>query len=681
MKSVISSLLCIQLIFASTPESEVSMLRQINLNLQSFAKVGEQANCLNTEVSKNECSQVLERNLEDITSQGFFKLLVDDNPQEMCSGVQLTDDFFTDASKLDQHYQKYTNHLVPSFFETNAGCLSENKIGLTSLKDQQNIISYYYYANMRIANDAILTLNSMANTDMKLGKAILEDVNCSDLANMKSYCEKLKSCPDSKEMNLNRDVVDTAMALEIIEKLDGKISDDQNERIKIGLENLYPWIDGKEFQSKFKKEKEQLDPKNIELAISEQLIASRKLTKERLKKHSKLSKCLNSNSNECEDFHSELSDLVEHGPVSGQDTAAGLIARSYEQRQSCIHKQRDYRDGANSSVNDFLITSGLTIATMGLGTVAVGGGHLLRSSVFGKNLGAASIRSAPHVKNGAKILGVTIAGGMVATGVTDAAINCNEYLSHLSLITQMSPQESSFCPKESDDPHFQIMADYKSCLIEGALTSIDFIPGVSFKVPEFIKNLKSNPKSDLYNEFLAEDVLYNMDPDNMQLRSMRKEYVGEEKGLMPVVLRERVDANGNTVPGKTYYLKTDKRREPYRGFIRDGKLYDSKGDLFSSNLSEDGEVLRSNFVIDKNGNLFLHPRPEAGKIHHSTLVAGEDVFSAGELVVKDGVVLEIINRSGHYKPDEVHFYQGIYLMMKNGLDFSKLEYYPDPTRR
>lgn len=681
MKSVISSLLSIQLIFAASLDPEISMLKQINLNLQYISKIGEQISCTSSKSEKSECSYVLEKNSEDITYQGFFSLLVDDNPRDMCSGVQLTDDFFTDAKKLDDYYQKYTNNLVPSFYETNSGCLSDEKIGLSSLKDQQNIISYYYYANMRIANDAVLSLNSMAYTDMKLGRAILEDIDCADMANMKSYCESLKNCPSSKKMNLNRDVIDTSMALEVIDGLKGKITDEQSEKVAIGLENLYPWLNGKEFRSKLKKENGELNPINIESAIKEQLLASRELTKKRLEKHKKLSKCLNYNSDECDNFQEQLTELVEHEPISGKDTQASLIARSYEQRQSCIHKQRDYRDSANSSANDLLITSGITIATMGFGTIAAGGGHVLRSSIFGKNLSAVSIRSAPHIKNGAKILGASISTAMVANGVKDTALNCEEYLSHLSFINQTSPPETNLCPKHSDDPHFQIMSDYKSCLIESALTSIDFIPGVSFKVPEFLKKLKSKNKSTPFNKFLEDDVFLNMDPDNMKLKSMQKEYQGEEKGLLPVMLRERVDANGKIVPGKTHYIKTDKRREPYRGFISDGKLYDSKGELFNSKISDGDKYLNSNFVIDKNGNLFLHPRPEVGRIHHSTFLAGDDVLAAGELVVKDGVVIGMINRSGHYKPEDVHFYQGIYLMMKNGLDFTKLTHELDPKLR
>ncbi|MCO4755289.1 MAG: hypothetical protein KC478_12460, partial [Bacteriovoracaceae bacterium] len=77
------------------------------------------------------------------------------------------------------------------------------------------------------------------------------------------------------------------------------------------------------------------------------------------------------------------------------------------------------------------------------------------------------------------------------------------------------------------------------------------------------------------------------------------------------------------------------------------------------------------FVMDKKGNLYFHSNPEPGRFHHSSFLAGEDVLSAGQLKVKDGRVLYIDNISGHYKPGQVHAYQGLYKLLKEGVDFSQ----------
>ncbi|EQC47174.1 hypothetical protein [Bacteriovorax sp. Seq25_V] len=683
MKSIIIFTLSVQLCFANDFTPEISMIRQINKSLYAIPKIGDRLNCGEQIETSGECSKVLSDYIENVESQGLFKLFIEDSPREMCSGVVLNDDFFTEPSKLDNYFQKYTSNLVPSFFQTNSGCLSNDKIGLTGIRDQRDLISYYYYANMRILNDSILSLNSLAALDKSLGRPILSDVDCKELGEVGEYCNFLKKCPNTGKDDLDSLVVESSLALDVVASLKDKTSEEEIEQIEIGLERLYPWLNGKEFKKSLMEKDDKYTVQSIKTGLKNQFEVSRKKTLERLRKHKKLSGCVNANTLDCDNFQQDLNELVEHTPISDFESVPGLIARSYENRQSCINNQTVYRDSANASINDLLIGSGLTIATMGLGSIAVGSGHLFKSALLSSRVTSTSVRAAPYVKSGAKVLGASIAGSMAIKGINDAISNCDKYLNHLEYITNISPPNESFCPMKSSDPHMQVMADYKSCIIESALVSIDFIPGVSLKVPEFMKKIRLSRSEETYNQILSDDVLMQIDPDNMKLRSLREEYELEEVGDSMMNLGTRKNGKGELVRSRTFYIKTDKRREPYRAFIKDGKLYASNGKLFNSSTTMlDKEfTLRTTFVIDKNGRLFLHPKPDVGRIHHSTIVGGEDVLSAGELIVKDGVVLEIFNRSGHYKPEDVHFYQGIYLMMKEGLDFSKLKKYPDPNVR
>ncbi|MBK9038363.1 MAG: hypothetical protein IPL83_04240 [Bdellovibrionales bacterium] len=57
------------------------------------------------------------------------------------------------------------------------------------------------------------------------------------------------------------------------------------------------------------------------------------------------------------------------------------------------------------------------------------------------------------------------------------------------------------------------------------------------------------------------------------------------------------------------------------------------------------------FVITTDGRLLLNVSPEPGKFQHSSLVNGGPVRYAGEMTIKDGDIMRITNRSGHYHPN------------------------------
>lgn len=104
--------------------------------------------------------------------------------------------------------------------------------------------------------------------------------------------------------------------------------------------------------------------------------------------------------------------------------------------------------------------------------------------------------------------------------------------------------------------------------------------------------------------------------------------------------------NSRSIPGDInspgVYWYRGAEREPFKAInmIQNGKLkpeFENKSGIF---------------VLDYKGDLYFHFQPISGKIHHSSIAEGLPVRSAGELTVKNGKVVEIINRSGHYRPRE-----------------------------
>ncbi|WP_128330261.1 hypothetical protein [Apibacter sp. HY039] len=55
--------------------------------------------------------------------------------------------------------------------------------------------------------------------------------------------------------------------------------------------------------------------------------------------------------------------------------------------------------------------------------------------------------------------------------------------------------------------------------------------------------------------------------------------------------------------------------------------------------------------MSKKGNIYISKYNEVGKFHHSSLVAGEEVAAAGEIIIENGIIKMITNKSGHYLPN------------------------------
>jgi hypothetical protein len=142
---------------------------------------------------------------------------------------------------------------------------------------------------------------------------------------------------------------------------------------------------------------------------------------------------------------------------------------------------------------------------------------------------------------------------------------------------------------------------------------------------------------------------------------MSSHYKGEESG------------NGWCAPKKVQYLSAAERAE-LKLTIREGKVYDSKGNLYDT--TDAGTFFsgkgKSIFVMDSNGNIYASKHQAVGEFHHSSILRGEPVSGAGEITVKDGVITEISNRSGHYQPTQEINSQVLKQVGSEGVDISNI---------
>ena len=150
-----------------------------------------------------------------------------------------------------------------------------------------------------------------------------------------------------------------------------------------------------------------------------------------------------------------------------------------------------------------------------------------------------------------------------------------------------------------------------------------------------------------------------------EVGSIQSQYVGEQ---YPNGYFEHLNPNGVT------YLD-DVARQELRVFLRDGHLYDARGNLFDTSDGVSafgpGSSGRAIFVMDENGNLFASTEHRAAYFHHSSFFAGRDVAAAGELVAKDGRIEMITDRSGHYMPGRSRTMQMLNQLASQGIDLSQ----------
>jgi hypothetical protein len=103
---------------------------------------------------------------------------------------------------------------------------------------------------------------------------------------------------------------------------------------------------------------------------------------------------------------------------------------------------------------------------------------------------------------------------------------------------------------------------------------------------------------------------------------------------------------------RTVYYDTDLRKQDLtRVRIQGGLLFAHDGKPFDTRkmvtcFSGPGFGI---YVMSGEGNLHVGSH-SVGHYHHSSLLAGKNVAGAGEIVVREGKILCLSNKSGHYQP-------------------------------
>ncbi len=113
-----------------------------------------------------------------------------------------------------------------------------------------------------------------------------------------------------------------------------------------------------------------------------------------------------------------------------------------------------------------------------------------------------------------------------------------------------------------------------------------------------------------------------------------------------------IDADGMMVNATGQYVQSGRAHTEFVMDAKDGEMY-----AFTPHEVDTHKMGVNSLGIEQ---------PQTGRIHHSTMLGGAEVASAGSVRVESGLITKITNLSGHYKPGVVHMIQCVEALMKKG---------------
>ncbi|MEN6321586.1 MAG: hypothetical protein ABFD82_22920 [Syntrophaceae bacterium] len=176
----------------------------------------------------------------------------------------------------------------------------------------------------------------------------------------------------------------------------------------------------------------------------------------------------------------------------------------------------------------------------------------------------------------------------------------------------------------------------------------------------------------LDSPYWAETNVSGVNPHHLQGAELQHEWSQQHTPVKDKFLfnftRRRVQEKGTE--GAVKYVGPEARWRYQILFDGQGKMY-RRSNKTSTDTSQDALIDTTGvawiFIIDKDGNCYASfgETPEDGKkFHHSTIMSGSSVILAGAIRVDKGVLKEIDNASGHYKPKKDNLLNGLAVLQK-----------------
>lgn len=126
---------------------------------------------------------------------------------------------------------------------------------------------------------------------------------------------------------------------------------------------------------------------------------------------------------------------------------------------------------------------------------------------------------------------------------------------------------------------------------------------------------------------------------------------------------------------KVIYMNSKERKKFELG-VHEGRLYTEKHGY----LKDSDDKICYIYVVSPENKLYVGIY-QRGKMNHSSFLSGGAVKAAGELLIKDGVLIGITDKSGHYQPTPEMVVEGLKALKAYGANLRDVAIYFNSTSK
>ena len=405
------------------------------------------------------------------------------------------------ATRLEQHLRLHPDVLGQGLVEKNVSHACDHPTQPRSESLNVAMTTNYYSGKRRLASGVLASLQSLASleafTSMDCKNSIgsssvdnrLGGLTCSSFDTViggASACQTLKQCPNAADFGPLVDQTEIALrTLREIEVLVESTDDSEAQNRLASLQSLVrganPWLAGEAFQgmtediaarclvdasdySECTREVRRRTCEGIRAEASE----LKALVSEHLDRFLAAAECLDA---ECDldpqEYRATLAQAPRLEISDPMDPGEAAIRTNWIKHQFDLALQRaefrDIQDDVDKAYRDFYVGTALTIATVGIGSVA--------NSLRVASTGTKAVEAAATTARGLELIVLGIDAGQIGLGIKNRISECANAFNQTGAL-EGAYSSRMHCPGDTGYDGPRAISDYQSCVLTAVSTEL-----------------------------------------------------------------------------------------------------------------------------------------------------------------------------------------------------------------